>query len=125
MGAFKLPGAVKVPTGLHLRKNMQNEMSSAQQLHSELGGMAKGLGEMKEQMDEMMEQKKNGQMDPGALKGLIDSLSQMADMPHADTHIVGTGMNKMYDLRLLLSRRGPLPRRRRRLRRLRLRRLPR
>ena len=34
-------------------------------------------------------------MDPGALKGLIDSLSQMADMPHADTHIVGTGMNKM------------------------------
>ena len=43
----------------------------------------------------MMQQKKNGNMDPNALKGLIDSLSQMADMPHADTHIVGTGMNKM------------------------------
>merc|ERR1719164_255409 len=80
---------------------MQDEMGSAQALHSELGGMAKGLGEMKEQMDEMMQQKKNGQMDPNALKGLIDSLGQMADMPHADTHIVGTGMNKMYDLRFL------------------------
>ena len=43
----------------------------------------------------MMQQKKNGQMDPGALKGLIDSLSQMADMPQPDNHIVGTGMNKM------------------------------
>merc|ERR1719201_2162684 len=49
----------------------------------------------------MMQQKKNGQMDPGALKGLIDSLSQMADMPQPDNHIVGTGMNKMYDLRFL------------------------
>ena len=38
---------------LHLRKTMQDEMGErASQLHSELGGMAQGLGEMKEQMDE-------------------------------------------------------------------------
>ena len=41
-----------VPVQLHLRKKMQDEMGSASQLHSELGGMAQGLGEMKEQMDE-------------------------------------------------------------------------
>jgi len=84
-----------------MRKSAQEEMNGAEKFKGELGGMAKGLGEMKDEMDQMMQQKKDGKADPEALRGLIDSLSQMADMPHEDMHIVGTGDQKMYDLRFL------------------------
>merc|ERR1719313_1083545 len=64
--------------------------------------MGEGLGGLKQQLDGMMKDKKAGAVDNSALKSLVDSLSQMAGMQHAsDAHIVGTGRNRMYDLRFL------------------------
>merc|ERR1719454_81242 len=61
-----------------------------------------GLGGLKEQLDGMLKDKKQGNFDNSALKSLVDSLSQMAGMQHAsDAHIVGKGANRMYDLRFL------------------------
>merc|ERR550514_1346407 len=69
--------------------------------------MGEGLGGLKEQLDGMLHQKKAGQVDNSALKSLVDSLSQMAGMQHtADQHIVGTGKNRMYDLRFLDHKAG-------------------
>merc|ERR1719181_717400 len=64
--------------------------------------MGEGLGGLKQQLDGMMHDKKAGNVDNSALKSLVDSLSQMAGMQHSsDAHIVGTGANRMYDLRFM------------------------
>merc|ERR1719487_619439 len=64
--------------------------------------MGEGLGGLKQQLDGMLHDKQKGAVDNSALKSLVDSLSQMAGMQHAsDAHIVGTGANRMYDLRFL------------------------
>merc|ERR1719454_120741 len=61
-----------------------------------------GLGGLKEQLDGMLKDKKQGNFDNSALKSLVDSLSQMAGMQHSsDAHIVGKGANRMYDLRFM------------------------